>query len=180
MWGWFRDRAASWSCETLLFLLFGSDWSTQLTLGLYIVRSRHYNNPACVSHRRLQQHLGSTGPQSRTIRGCEELCEAAGLTSEHHNKQSEEAICSYHLHHFHAHQSITNTYYVTMAIAVTMTPTLWTVGRSSPRHEGNMQLQLSRKVEASCGEVMAEDITPWSGGGVWGYDYALIIPLNAL
>lgn len=47
---------------------------------------------------------GSTGPQSRTIRGCEELCEAARLTSEHHNKQSEEAICSYYLHHFHAHQ----------------------------------------------------------------------------
>lgn len=47
---------------------------------------------------------GSTGPQSRTIRGCEEVCEAARLTSEHHNKQSEEAICSYHLHHFHAHQ----------------------------------------------------------------------------
>lgn len=67
-----------------------------------------------------------------------------------------------------------------MVTAVTMTPTFWTVGRSSPRHEGNMQLQLSRKVEASCGEVMAEDITPWSGGGVWGYDYALIIPLNAL
>lgn len=50
-----------------------------------------------------------------------------------------------------------------MVTAVTMTPTFWTVGRSSPRHEGNMQLQLSRKVEASCGEVMAEDITPWSG-----------------
>lgn len=65
---------------------------------------------------------GSTGPQSRTIRGCEELCEAARLTSEHHNKQPEEAMfllssslsCT-------SITSITNTYYVTMATAVTMT-----------------------------------------------------------
>lgn len=123
MWGWFRDRAASWSCEALLFLLFGSDWSTQLTLGLYIVRSRHYNNPACVSHRRLQQHLGvdwSTVQDHTWVWGTLRGRQVNIRTSQQAVRGSNLFLLSSSLS-CTSITSITNTYYVTMATAVTMT-----------------------------------------------------------